>query len=335
MMTSKELVKKTLHFQSPERIPRQLWALPWADIYHKEALQKINKDFPADIITSPGYQSSLPHTEGDPYALGFSKDEWGCVFENRQAGIIGEVKEPVLKDLKDVKDLRTPDELFSIDIQKINAFCKGNDHFVMGGCCPRPFERMQFLRKTENLYLDLAMQTDELFILIEKVHSFYKQELELWALTDVDALMFMDDWGSQRALLISPSLWRQLFKPLYMEYIDIAHQHGKSIFMHSDGNILQIIPDLIEIGVDAVNSQLFCMGIDRLAPYKGKITFWGEIDRQHLLPHGTREEIQKAVHLVKNTLYDKGGIIAQCEFGPGGNPDNVRTVFETWNILRL
>jgi len=80
---------------------------------------------------------------------------------------------------------------------------------------------------------------------------------------------------------------------------------------------------------------LFCMGIDHLAPYKGKITFWGEIDRQHLLPHGTHAEIQKAVHLVKDTLYDKGGIIAQCEFGPGGNPDNVRTVFETWNTLQL
>ena len=98
----------------------------------------------------------------------------------------------------------------------------------------------------------------------------------------------MDDWGSQKSLLINPKQWRKIFKPLYKEYIDLAHQAGKKIFMHSDGYIFDIYGDLIELGLDAINSQLFIMDIEEIGKhFGGQITFWGEIDRQHLLPHGT------------------------------------------------
>jgi hypothetical protein len=121
---------------------------------------------------------------------------------------------------------------------------------------------------------------------------------------------------------------------MYKDYVDIAHSHGKKIFMHSDGYTLQIIPHLIEIGLDAMNAQIFCIGVDKLAPFKGKLTFWGEIDRQHLLPYATLTEIEEAVKKVYNTLWDNGGCIAQCEFGPGAKPENVYKVFETWSKIR-
>jgi len=157
--------------------------------------------------------------------------------------------------------------------------------------------------------------------------------MEAWAKTDVDALWFMDDWGAQKSLLVSPKTWIEFFKPLYKDYIDIAHSHGKKIFMHSDGYILDIIPHLIELGLDALNSQIFCMGVENLRQFRGKITFWGEIDRQYLLPRGTAQEIQDAVRRVHENLWQHGGCIAQCEFGAGANPDNVYRVFETWNKI--
>ena len=118
------------------------------------------------------------------------------------------------------------------------------------------------------------------------------------------------------------------------DYIDIAHSHGKKIFMHSDGYILDILPHLVELGLDAINSQIFCMGVDNLKPYRGKITFWGEIDRQYLLPNGTLDEIENAVKQVYDTLWDNGGCIAQLEFGAGANPNNVYKAFETWAKIR-
>ena len=193
---------------------------------------------------------------------------------------------------------------------------------------------MQFLRTSVNLYLDIAENSSEFRALLDKVHSFYMEELELWAKTDVDGLSFMDDWGAQRALLISPKRWREIFKPLYKDYIDLAHHYGKSIFMHSDGCIADIVPDLVDLGLDALNSQLFVMDIEDLGEkFAGKITFWGEIDRQYLLPFGTPEQVQAAVRRVKNALWKNGGCIAQCEFGAGAKPENVRTVFETWRRI--
>jgi len=144
----------------------------------------------------------------------------------------------------------------------------------------------------------------------------------------------MDDWGTQNALITSPDIFRKIFKPMYQEYVEIARQSRKYVFMHSDGYIIDIIPDLIEIGIDALNSQIFCMGIKELGRrFRGKITFWGEIDRQQLLPYGSQREIEKAVHEVWNELYAEGGVIAQCEFGLEAKPENVFSVFKTWDSL--
>jgi hypothetical protein len=166
------------------------------------------------------------------------------------------------------------------------------------------------------------------------MHDHYCRIMELWgSRTNVDALWFMDDWGSQTNLLIPPDVWRALFRPLYRDYIDIAHSHGKKCFMHSDGNILAILPDLIELGLDAINSQIFCMGLENLRPYAGQITFWGEIDRQHLLPHATTDQIDAAVREVADNLWRNGGCIGMCEFGPAARPDNVSQVFRSWDAV--
>jgi hypothetical protein len=166
-----------------------------------------------------------------------------------------------------------------------------------------------------------------------EMHGFYTELLVTWAKTDVDALRFMDDWGSQRVLLINPALWREYFKPMYAEYAQIAHSYGKKLFMHSDGHILSIYPDLVEIQVDALNSQIFCMGVENLAPFAGQITFWGEIDRQHMLPTGTTDDIDHAVRSVHAHLWKQGGCFAQCEFGAGAKPENVRQVYKSWDAI--
>jgi hypothetical protein len=308
--------------------------LPWATDHYPGQVREIQETFPDDIVGAPAFYQKPPRTSGDQYAPGTYIDEWGCIFENRQRGVIGEVKRPLLADWQDVDRVRVPEEMLSVDVAEVNAFCRSTDKFVIAGCCPRPFERLQFIRKTENLFIDLVDQPEELLVLLTRIHQFFLKKLELWANTDVDAVMFMDDWGAQRSLLIAPALWRKLFKPLYKDYIDLAHSHAKYAFMHSDGYIADIIPDLVELGLDALNAQIFCMDLESLGrKFRGKLTFWGEIDRQHLLPFGTSAEIVDAVRRVKEALYQDGGVIAQCEFGPGVKPENVYRVFKTWEDL--
>lgn len=334
-MNSRELVKQTLEFRNISgKIPRQLWFLPWAANNYPEKLEEIHTEYPDDIIQGVYTEfKSIPSMTGDPCEVGTSTDDWGCVRVNLQRGIVGEVKNPIVndEDWEDFENVHIPDEWLSFDVDIANASIAKTDKFIIAGYCPNPFERLQYIRGTENLYIDLMTRPEKLFVFMDKMHRHYCEILEKWASTNVDSLVMMDDWGSQRSLLINPSIWREIFKPMYKDYIDIAHKHGKKMFMHSDGYILDIIPDLIELGLDAINCQIFCMGVEKLAPFAGKITFWGEIDRQEILPRGTFTDIDRAVDEIHNELWKDGGCIAQCEFGPGANPDNVKRVFECWN----
>ena len=337
-MTSRELVYETLEFRNyHNRAPRDLWTLPIAKICDGENFERIIRKYNWDIQGTPTvYHQHSKVTKGDPFEIGEYIDEWGCIFSNVQRGLFGEVKNPIVpaedENWSDTSRIVIPEHLLSFDIDEVNKTCADYDKFLLAECCPRPFEQLQFIRGTENLYVDLILQPGGFIDFIDKMHEFYCRLITKWAQTDVDAIRFMDDWGSQRSLLINPSLWREIFKPMYRDYINIAHKYGKKAFMHSDGYILDIIPDLIELGLDAVNSQIFCMGVENLAQFRGKITFWGEMDRQHILPHGTKEETAQAVKKVYDTLWDNGGCIAQCEYGPCKG-ENVEALYDAWDSI--
>ncbi|MFO7635950.1 MAG: uroporphyrinogen decarboxylase family protein [Clostridia bacterium] len=329
----RKLVYQTLEFDNPERAPRDIWILPWARMNYKDEVNKLTDTFEQDVRNAGGFTKKSAVEKGEMYEIGEYTDAWGCVFENIQRGVQGEVKNPLVCDeeWEDADNVYFPREFLEVDKEKVNAFCKDTDKFIFSGYCARPFERLQFIRGSENLYMDLVLKPDGLLEFIKKMHDFELKIMETWAQTDVDALMFMDDWGAQNNLLINPGTWLEIFKPMYRSFCDIAKAYNKKIFMHSDGNILKIYPHLIEIGVDALNSQVFCMGLDQLEKYKGQITFWGEIDRQHILPEGTPAQVEEAVRAFKNTLWHNGGCFAQCEFGPGARVENVFKVFDTWN----
>jgi uroporphyrinogen decarboxylase len=331
-MTSRELALASLDLRDPGRVPRQLWTLPWAELTWPRELAAIARRFPDDIVTCPPFLRRPLRTSGREYEPGTFVDEWGCRFENRQPGIIGQVKDPVLRDWADLDAVRVPVERLSVDTGRVDAFCASSEAFVLAKTWSHPFELVQFLRGPETLYLDLAERPAGLDRLLAKVHAFYCEEMELWASTAVDGLVFADDWGGQDSLLVAPGLWRELFKPLYRDYVEIAHRRGKRAFMHSDGHIEAILPDLVEIGLDALNAQLFTMDIERIGRrFAGRLTFWGEVDRQHLLPYGTPDDVRAAVRRVRRALWRRGGVIAQCEFGIGARPENVAAVFEAWD----
>ena len=335
-MTSRERVHRCLEFAKPDRVPRDLWMLPAARQEHgNAAIDDFVKRWPSDFTQCNAGRKPAKLKYGDPYKPGQSRDEWGCVFENLMPGVHGEVKNPLIDDWSKLSDLRPPVELLEVDTAAAADFCKSTDLFVFASGWARPFERIQFLRGTENVFMDLAEDSPEFFEMLRIVHEFYLKQYELWARTPCDALVMMDDWGSQRSLLISPAQWRRVFKPLYAQYAQVAHDHGKKFFMHSDGHIFDIYEDLIEIGIDAINSQLFCMDIEQIGRrFKGRISFWGEIDRQHVIPYGTEQETRDAVKRVVDNLWSPdGGVIAQFELTPGGKLANAQAIYETWYEL--
>jgi uroporphyrinogen decarboxylase len=333
-MNSRELVFKTLHFQTPSRIPRQCWILPWAQKRYPAESARLESEYPDDIIPVQGMYTVPQKNIGNRYEAGTYTDEWGCIFNNIHAGLIGVPVEPLINDWNDLDSFHGPDEMLAVDSARVNAFCRTKGKFTYSNSWIRPFERYQFIRSTELAMVDIALDSTEMKLLIGKIHDHYLKETEAWARTDIDAIGIMDDWGMQNGMLVSPDHFRKYYKPLYREYVSIARKYGKYVFMHSDGNIEEIIPDLIEIGIDALNSQLFCMNIEELGrKFRGKITFWGEIDRQYVLPSGDRKDVEEAVKIVYENLYSGGGVIGQCEFGPAARPENIFHVFDCWNKI--
>ena len=336
-MTGRERVRRCIEFDCPDRVPRDVWVAPIALHEHgREKLDDFGRRWPTDVdspgVAQPALEALI---EGEMFEAGTYRDEWGCAFENIQAGVHGEVKQPIVDDWSKLDRIRPPAEALELDIEAVNRACAAGDRFMLSGCCPRPFERAQFLRGSEDLLMDLAEESDELHELLRIVHDFFCKEFEVWGRTDVDGMRIMDDWGSQLALLTSPAQWRRIFKPMYADYARIARDAGKKMFMHSDGHIFEVYEDLIEIDVDVINSQLFCMDIEEIGRrFKGRITFWGEIDRQHILAYGTPADARAAVQRVVDNLYDPaGGVIGQFELGCATKLENADAVFQAWHDL--
>jgi uroporphyrinogen-III decarboxylase len=319
--------------------------MPGVSLTQPGELEEVLTDYPRDIgvpeiipgLSRKQEESELPprfNYGGSIPRVGRYIDEWGCVRHVLEDGVTGEVKEPLLSNWDALDDLEPPwDFLESTDYSSVNEQCAKSTKFMLSGVCARPFERMQFLRGSENLLRDFILNKEEVLKLRDMVHEYNLEHIKMWLGTDVDGIWLMDDWGQQNNLLISPDMWGELFKSLYREYVELIHDGDKRVFFHSDGWIESIYGEFVDIGVDAINSQLFCMDIERIARlYRGKITFWGELDRQWLLPFATPDQVKQAVYRVRRALdRGDGGVIAHCSWGKYNPKENILAVFEAWN----
>ncbi len=336
-MNGRERVLAAIEFRNPDRIPLDVWILPAAREEYGERLEQVLKQRERDIVSVAGPLDM--GADEQYYEIGSFVDPWGSGWRNIQKGIIGEVKTPVFEEYDEIDSYRPPIEQFlqeweasKEDLEKQIATHREQGKFILGGWISL-FERMQYLRGTENLYCDIALDEEEMYKMISYVMDFERIYVEKWLELDIDAIGFGDDWGSQISLLISPDKWREIFKPLYKELIDTIKSAGKKVFFHSDGYIYDLYPEFIELGVDAVNSQLWCMGVEKIAEkFAGKITFWGEISRQTTLPKGTPEEIAECAEMLKKFLQvSGGGLIGQSELNKDVPLENVEALLNVWD----
>ncbi|MDR1948175.1 MAG: hypothetical protein LBQ38_02175 [Spirochaetaceae bacterium] len=336
-MNSKERVLRTLEFKNPDRIPLTIWVLPAARMHYGEKIDELLARYEFDFGGTAG-----PFDHGftpEYYIPGSYTDPWGCVWTIRQAGIIGEVKDNILADDEKLASYKGPADFFvkwwneeKANIDAILAEQRRAGKFITGGWLSL-FERMQFLRGTENLYCDIALKEGNEKKSIDIAMEFWHVYLDKWLECDIDAVAFGDDWGSQISSLISPRDFRELFKPLYRELIDKIKANGKKVFFHSDGYIYDLYGDFIDLGVDAINSQIWIMGVEKVAKaYAGRITFWGEVSRQTILPRGSADDVRQAVRTMKKCLrVNGGGLIGQSEINKDVPLENIEALLKTWN----
>jgi uroporphyrinogen decarboxylase len=165
----------------------------------------------------------------------------------------------------------------------------------------------------EQLLIDMYMDSDIAYSLLDRITALRVKMAVEYAHTGVDIIMLGDDVGTQRAMLLDPTMWRKWLKPRLGKVIAAIKNTTPQVlvFYHSDGNILPIIPDLIEIGIDILNPiQPECMEPEDLKHlYGDRLSFWGTIGTQTTMPFGTPEDVRNEVYKRIDTVGKGGGLL--------------------------
>lgn len=176
-------------------------------------------------------------------------------------------------------------------------YCFGIIHLAL-------FERLHALRGMENVLTDFVTHEPEVGRLLDRLEEYLLELVRRWGALGADAVFLTDDWGSQSSLLISPELWRHLFRPRYARVFCEIHRLGMEVIFHSCGNVTAIVGDLVDIGLDVLDPvQPGAMYMAQLArDFGGALAFSGAVDVQDLLVYGTPQRVKDEVRSVRDTL---------------------------------
>lgn len=318
-MTSYEIVRRAVEFNSPERIPIRFGALG------------INDTFGVGLQPAAGWKPPQPH-----------EDEWGVVWTPAPEGItnMGQPQGHNLTSWDLLDEIPWPDphddnRFATVDEQLRNA----GDKYVMVGCGFTFFERMHYLRGMPDLFVDLYENPQMVHELAERVITFpigIAEEIGQRFRGRIHGFSMTDDWGTQEAAFTSIPMFRESFKPYYERLYDAIHDAGLHAWMHSCGHVNDIVEEWIDCGLDVVNlQQPTNLGIVEMGErYRGRICFESLCDIQMTLPWKDADAIRaEARLLIENWAAPEGGFVLS-DYGDGaaiGVPiEKKRTMLEAF-----
>lgn len=320
MNSSRELIKKVIEFDGADRIG-----------------YCFNRGFPNDfafygIERLPdydyGWHEARFYADEYPELANFEgfarKDEFGNIWgkmlndPSRQ----GEVLYGVLSEWQDLDgyvfpNLSDANRMAHIE-QKIREMPDQSDKFRVGTLPGFPFAIMRYMRKMEYFLADLLTEREQVSRLDAIVTGELLKIIDNFADAGMDSVIFYEDWGTQDRLLISPALWREVFKPSYGKLCARAHSRGMYVIMHSCGYIYEILEDLIEIGVNVFQfDQPSLMGVERVADmFNKRATLFGPVNIQTTLPTGDKKLIESdARELTEKFFKGRGGGFIAKDYG--------------------
>jgi uroporphyrinogen decarboxylase len=316
-VSSRENFLRAVEFSRPQWIPIVFELLPAVWKRHGSSLEKLILRYP-DIFEGYERGQISPDAANPLYIEGERvMDDWGCTWYNAQDGILGQVVGHPLENWNGLGSLRIPDPAEQADWKRLEKEKRRErdaglpvigfpESFAQGGF----FDRLQFLRGLENLLIDFVTEPPELHELIDMVLGYNMRYVDLWLEMEVDVIWFHGDVGTQNGLLMSPETFRKWLKPSYMKMFQRCRSRGVHVWYSSDGNILEIVDDLVECGVSLHDPQVRANTIEGIARlYRGKLCALVDLDEQ-MLPYGTPEEIEEQVReIVQSVGTPEGGLM--------------------------
>jgi uroporphyrinogen decarboxylase len=224
------------------------------------------------------------------------------------------------------------------DYSNLSKDCDQWPENPIAACYNAPFYWHNHIRGLEQSCIDLVAEPELTEFMLGKISDYcaeYATRIFEACKGKIQLTEITDDFGSQHGLIISRAMFQKWFKPIHKRLGDLARQAGLIILHHDDGAIRDIIPDLIEIGVDILNPiQHVCPGMEMEGlkrDFGSKLCFYGGVDNQKVLPFGTVDDVRREVRDCLRALSPNGGyILAPCHnVQPVSPMENVVAMFET------
>ena len=300
--TSREIVRRAVEFADPPRTPYSF-------------IQPLESDFAElAVILALGDTNNVRNAPKGEMVF----DEWGTGW--RASGRAwGHAEVCPLADLSALDGFKFPDDIMTERVAATKLVAEMGERagkYVVGADPIGSGERLRSLMGFESMMLSMYTERERFERLLDKLTDMTVAAVNQYAgMGVVNCFMTWDDWGLQTGLQIRPAQWREIFKPRYARIVTACHNAGMHYSLHSCGVIWEIIPDLIEIGVDILQiDQPRLMGVEPLAKeFGGKICFWNCVDIQWSVdPNTTIEEARaEAGRMAREMGRFHGGFIAR------------------------
>jgi uroporphyrinogen decarboxylase len=344
-MKPRERILMALNHEEPDRVPLYVEYTPEA----KQKLLRhigIRDENPSDALLAGLLNHDLItfqigpvtsyHLSAEPEYV----DEWGITWrwvQNPAGSRYTEIAAHPLADCSDPDSIAIPDfsnnERYASCIRLVQDYKK--DYAVIGSIVCTLFELSWYLRGMIRVMEDMCLNKDFMHAYLDRLLSWAKTAGSRLAEIGVDIIYLGDDFGSQQKMLISPEMFREFFKPRYADLYATFRRINPNLKIahHSCGNISPIIKDFVEIGLDILNPvQPLAMDPAALKRQFGdRLTLWGAVDEQRVLPFGTVQDVVDEVKLRLRTLAPGGGFILSPAHNVQSDTsiDNVMALYET------
>lgn len=302
--SSREIVRRAIEFEDPPRIPYYF-------LFHPSA---------SDIvIVAPREASPEGPREARGAAIGRTYvDRWGVKYETTGRAFGRAIEHP-LADLAKVKDYRVPNLTASLRwVERLLPLAEWGRKYVVGYNPVQMVETMRSLMGFEALMLAPKDQPDGLHALLERLTEKTIDVVRHYGATGrIHGFLTAEDWGLQTSLQMNVDTFREHFAPYYSRIIDACHEQRMHFMWHNCGWIVDMLPDMIDLGVDVVQlDQPRLMGHQNLIDgIGGKICMWNTVDIQWSTTVGTRDEDIRNEVIEMLRAYDVrrrgGGFIAK------------------------
>ncbi|HNR67291.1 MAG TPA: uroporphyrinogen decarboxylase family protein [bacterium] len=337
-MTGIENYRRAIEFKKPDTVPCDIGVdLDWMqekDPKKRARIRELIAQFPDDLLRWLNTARNAVEPESQDGVVRWT-DEWQTGWVDDGYGAKTD-RHPLIDGYEAFPGSIIPDPHVAGRFSAVDEILQNRkERYVQAAVWFTLFERLWMLRGFENMLMDPYVNERSFCMLRDQIVDYDLAIIDAWLARRANGIFFSDDWGSQKGLLIHPDDWRKFYKPSYKRLFDRVRSGGAHVWMHLCGNITAILPDLIDIGLNVLNPvQPQAMDLQVLSrEFGGSLCFYGGIDVQGTLIHGSTEEVKQQVRdLIELFGRFDGGYIGGTSHSimPETPLDNIIAMYETF-----